>query len=80
MNHPSTNAEAVNIASTDHTFTGKVRGLFVGGAGNVIVHFPGSPSGTNITFTGVVAGTILPIVIDKVIKTSTTATNMVGLY
>ena len=48
----------------------------VGGAGNVKVRMI---AGTDITFTGVIAGTILPIQFNIVYNTGTTATNMVAL-
>lgn len=51
--------------------------LFVGGAGNIAVT---TVAGTNVTFTGVVAGTILPVRVKKVFATGTTATNMVVMY
>lgn len=53
------------------------RSLFVGGAGNIAVDTTG---GDTVTFTGVVAGTILPVSVARVYATGTTATNIVGLY
>ena len=50
-------------------------GVFVGGAGNVVVTML---SGEVATFTGVTAGQILPIVVTKVMN-ATTATNMTGM-
>lgn len=74
--HPATGAEAVDIGSNDHTFSAKIRGLYVGTTGNVVVHFPAG----NATFSNVPPGSILPVAVDKVIRTGTTASNMVGLY
>jgi hypothetical protein len=52
------------------------RGIYVGGSGgDVTVTMSG---GTSVQFTGVPAGTILPIRIDKM--TATTATNVIALY
>ncbi len=51
-------------------------GLFVGGAGNIVVTML---SGVDATFTGVLAGSILPIEVVRVKATSTTATNIVAL-
>lgn len=51
--------------------------LYVGGDGNVRVKMAG---GNTVTFTGVVAGTVLPILVDRVYSTSTTATNILALY
>lgn len=49
--------------------------IYVGGAGDVRVTMQ---DGTAVTFTGVLAGTILPVRAFKVL-TATTATNLVGL-
>ena len=51
--------------------------LFVGGAGAVKVT---TIAGTDVIFTGVVAGTVLPVRVKKVFSTGTTATNMVVMY
>ena len=53
------------------------RGLYVGGAGNVVVQLDGDSS--TVTFTGVVAGSILPIRARLVASTGTTATSLLGL-
>lgn len=66
------------ITKSDATdFSYYVRGIYVGGAGDVVVV---NPDGTTCTFTGVPAGTILPVKARRVNSTNTTATNMVGLY
>lgn len=51
--------------------------LFVGGAGNVAVEE--SDTGSATTFTGVAAGSILPIRVRAVLATGTTATNIVAI-
>ena len=61
--------------STNHAFT--VRGYYVGGAGNLVAVTEG---GVAVTFTNVQAGSTLAIRSDRVNSTSTTATNIVGLY
>ena len=53
------------------------RGLYVAATGVVVVTTLG---GTDVTFTGVPAGSILPIVGTKVRATGTTATGIVALY
>jgi len=74
---PATNAFAITPNdSTQLTFT--TRALYVGGAGNVVVRLSGDTA--NVTLVGVVAGTILPIRAILVAATSTTATNIIGLY
>jgi hypothetical protein len=64
-----TPSDTVNIGFT--TF-----GLWVGGAGNVVVVWP---DGSTSTFTAVAAGTLLPIQVIRVNATLTTATLMVAL-
>jgi hypothetical protein len=54
---------------------GKINALYVGGAGNVVVR---TLSGRTITFTGVPAGTVLPIQCERVMN-ATTATLIIGL-
>lgn len=82
--HPSANDAAGPgeqfFAITPHdstNFAYTVRGIYVGVAGNVVAV---NEAGTAVTFTAVPAGTILPIYANRVNSTSTTATNMVGLY
>lgn len=59
---------------TGTTTKGKaVRGLWVGGAGNVAVVFP---DGAVCTYVGVAAGTLLPVAAVRVNATNTTATNI----
>lgn len=71
-----TSADAFGITPADATvLTPTWGGLFIGGAGNVVVT---TLDGNIVTFTGVLAGTILPIVVTRV-RTATTATNIVGM-
>ncbi len=66
------------ITKSDSTvFSQPTRAVFVGGAGNLAVRYL---DGTTDTLTGVLAGTLLPIRVDKVMSTNTTATNISGLY
>ena len=61
--------------STDLAYV--TTGLFVGGAGNIKVTTSGGDTGT---FTGVAAGSILPVRVTRVWATGTTATNIVALW
>lgn len=54
-----------------------IRGLYVGGTGNVRVDTAGGD--TDVTFTSVPAGTVLPIQAIRVKSTGTTATNIVAM-
>lgn len=64
------------ITPADNTPIGPFECLYVGGAGNVVV---ARMDGTLVTFTGVPAGTFIPIEFQGINATSTTATNLVGL-
>ncbi len=70
-------ASAAAITPTDNTQIGPFQGVYVGGAGNVALCPLGQT--TVVTFTGVPAGTILPIAIQGVNASNTTATAIVGL-
>ncbi len=68
------------LAVTPHDSTNLIRttrGLYVGGAGNVVAI---NASGDPVSFIGVVAGSVLPIETRRVNSTSTTATNIVALF
>jgi len=72
---PADNAAAVT--KSDSTVLSPIpRGLYVGGAGDLVVTMAG---GGDITFTAVPAGTILPIRVSKV-KAATSATAIVAIY
>lgn len=73
---PATRVAAVT-ASNSTDLTG-ARGLFVGGAGNVSVRMVGDPE-TTVVFTGVVAGSILPVRVTRVMA-ATTATDITALF
>lgn len=64
-----TPSDTVNLAEVP-------RGVYVGSAGVIVAVLDGSP----ITFTGALAGTILPIKPTRINATSTTATGLVALY
>lgn len=51
--------------------------LFIGGAGNLRVLTAG---GDDVTFTGVLAGSFLPVQVTRVFSTGTTATNIIALW
>jgi len=66
------------ITTSDTTVLNPVsRALYVGAAGNVKVRMLDA---STPTFVGVLAGTVLPIQIDMVFATGTTAGSMVALY
>lgn len=53
------------------------RALWIGGAGNVVLI---DANGNTTTFTGVLAGTLLPVRASRVEATNTTATLIVALW
>ena len=57
----------------------RVGGIYVGGAGTVIVKMAGDSTGTLVTFSGVAAGTFLPIQVVYISSTSS-ATNLIALF
>lgn len=71
-------ANAVAVTPSNSTRLEGVRALYIGGAGNVAIKSPGNP--TAVTFNGATAGSILPVQVEYVMSTNTTATNIVALY
>jgi hypothetical protein len=69
--------DAAAVTPSDTANHGDVRGLFIGGEGNLAVV---TAAGNTVVFTGVLAGSILPVRCTQVRSTSTTATNIVALY
>jgi hypothetical protein len=75
LNSPASNAATVTPSTSPLSYT--TRGLWVGGAGDVNVTMAG---GGNVVFSGVPAGTLLPIRVTHVLATSTTATLIDALW
>ena len=74
---PAQSAAAVTPSdSADLTTTS--RAIYVGGAGNLKVNM--NETGSEITFVAVAAGSVLPIRVDRVYSTGTTATSIVALW
>lgn len=69
--------DASEVTTSDTAVLGGVRGLYIGGAGNVKVDCEG---GGTVTFNGALAGSIIPVRAVRVYATGTTATNIVALY
>jgi len=53
------------------------RGIYVGGEGDVSVVTAG---GSSVTFSAIAAGTVLPVIVARVMATGTTATDIVALW
>ncbi len=76
LDSPAGNAAAVS-PSDSVDLTVMTRGLWVGGAGNIVVTMRG---GGDVTFSGIPAGTLLPISVSRVKSTLTTATLIIALW
>lgn len=74
--------DAVSVTPSDSTVIPVTRALYVGTGGNIAVRMAGAPGGaaaSSVTFVNVAAG-ILPIQVDQVLLTNTTASNILALY
>lgn len=65
------------VTASDSAKIKPTRGLYIGGAGNIKVDTAG---GSTVTLNGAAAGSILPVSVDRVYSTGTTATNIIALY
>lgn len=72
----SEQAVVVDVSATDQALPVGCRAVYVGGAGNLAVTMW---DGGNVTFTGMAAGTWLPIRARTVLNSGTTATGIVAL-
>lgn len=64
------------VTPSDTTALYATRALYVGSAGSVAV----TDLNGNVTYANVMAGSILPIQVTKVLATGTTASNIVAMY
>lgn len=69
--------DAAAVTLSDSTKLAPTRALYIGGSGNLKVTMA---YGTDVTFSGLSAGSILPIQVTKVWATGSTATLVVALY
>ena len=68
---------AVAVTLNDSTVIENTRALYIGGAGNLKVSMV---EGGDVTFIGLLAGTILPVQVTKCWSTDSTVTNVLALY
>ena len=78
LESPVWDAVAVSPDNSNDLARAPTRALYIGGAGAVKVDMAGT--GTAVVFSGVQAGTILPIRVDRVYVADTDATLIVALY
>jgi len=69
--------KAVAIIPDDDTDIEVTRGLYVGGAGDLVIMLADDEEA--VTFTGVAAGVLYPLRVKRVMEAST-ATDLVGVY
>ena len=71
--------EAVGVTPDDSADLTTTQALiFIGVGGDVKVDLSGS--GSAIVFKNCIAGTVLPVKVDRVYSTGTTATDLIALY
>ena len=70
-------ARVAAVTKSDSTRLAGVRGLYVGGAGNISLKTKGMTDA--VTLVGVLAGSIIPVRAEYVMD-ATTATSIVALY
>lgn len=73
---PAAHAFAITPSDSDELET-ETRAIYVGNGGAIKVKMAG---GETVTFSGVPTGTVLPISVDQVFTTDTSASGLVGLY
>lgn len=74
--YPSVPEDAAAVTANDTT-TFESSMLYVGAVGNVKVT---TAQGSDVAFTAVPAGTVLPVRVRKVFATGTTASNLVRVF
>jgi hypothetical protein len=84
LGYANTNADgsaggSLTITKSDATILARpTRAIYVGVSGDVAVRMAGDQ--TTPIFVGVPAGALLPITVDKVLSTGTTASSIVGIF
>jgi hypothetical protein len=69
--------DAAAVTTSDTALFAPPSIVFVGGGGTVRVL---TVQGSDVTFIGVLSGSILPVQVARVYATTTTATNMVRIF
>lgn len=70
-------AEAIDVSAVDASLARITRGIYIGGAGNLVVQFVGDNA--SVTLTGLAVGIFHPLQVQKIFATST-ATAIVAGY
>lgn len=77
MSYSEPATSLIAITKSDSTDLTGVRAVYVGGAGDLALR--GVNDESAVTLSSVPAGTWIPVRVDRVMSTNTTATNIVGL-
>jgi len=75
--HTATVCSAVTPNDGADLSLGTCRAIYIGGDGNISIV---DGAGTTVVFTGLTAGSILPVQTARINATSTTATLIIALY
>ena len=76
LESPAENAAAITPSDVTD-LVNATRSIYIGGAGNLKID---TVAGDTVTLNGVVAGTVIPVRVQRVYATGTTATNLVGFW
>ena len=71
---------AVEVTPSDTAILPCTRALYVGTSGNISVLMGDGQNSSAVVFYNVNAGMILPIQVERVYATATTASNIIALY
>ncbi len=71
---PAIGAIAINYSGGDQAIVVPARGLYISGAGNLVVEML---SGDAVTLTGLLAGVVYPFALRKIIQASSTASGLI---
>lgn len=78
---PARNAASITASDSTNFTYGITKGIYVGTGGDIAVVMAGDGDSSSVTiFSNVPSGSILPVQAKRVNSTSTTASDLVGLY
>lgn len=77
LTSPPEDATAITPSDTPAAIGVVTRAIYVGGAGDIAVRMQG---GATVTLANVPSGTFLPLRVQQVLGTGTTATGIVGFW
>ena len=75
--HDAAPSDGASVTPSDNMVMRQTRGLYIGSTGDLVVRML---AGTTLVFAAVPAGALLPLRVDMVKATGTTAGNIVALF